>query len=67
MDAETGQVESETGREHAGGRSEPETRPEPMPEPEPESGCANCGSVLGDSDGSTYCRRCEWWMEPDGR
>lgn len=47
------------------GQVEPETRPEPEPEPEP--GCANCGAVLGDSDGSTYCRRCEWWMEPDGR
>ena len=45
------------------GQVEPETRPEP----EPESGCEKCGAVLGDSDGSTYCRRCEWWMEPDDR
>jgi hypothetical protein len=54
---DTGQVEPETRPEQAGGRSEPE----------PESGCANCGAVLGDSDGSTYCRRCEWWVERDER
>ena len=52
------------------GQVEPETRPEQsgtQPESEPESRCANCNGVLGDNDGSYYCRRCEWWIERDDR